>query len=151
MNAEQYVDLRCALNNVNYEVIDGGLSKGKFDSVKIEKKVKDISGNIKYVITYYLRDFDPDLKQTAYDNKDYRFSASVAASFFIKRVDADMTSINNKSYNDNYDCLGVHYYFDYYKDPKEIETIIETIWNSLNIFSNNPYIKKKENNGSTKI
>ena len=141
MNVADYIKLRCALNNVNYAEIKRDLisSLSSTYDMTYEKLVRDQNNNIKYSIKYTIKDHDSnkDVNELEYED-DYRFTANVSCAFFLKRNDLK----NNKTkFNiQRYDCLSIYYHFSFYKDPTEIEEMVDNIWKSLSIFTNDPYL-----------
>lgn len=136
MNVEDYVKLRCALNNRNYVEVKE-YYESTVENFKVEKYVLDEFGNVKYCVKYTVKDYGDISKQ------DFRYTASVSATFFIQRK--DLKSLDIKTNIDGYDSLSMYYHFCFYQEPSVIEETFEKIWDNFNNFSVNPFLNSKKN------
>lgn len=135
MDLNDYIKLRCDLNNKDYKEVHDKWETGA-DTFKVEKMVKDSDNNIKYQIRYTIKDYGESVNK-----EEFRYNATVCTTFFVKRDDVPReiaTFINHK-----YDTFSMYYHFSYYKNPSSVEQVFEDTWTKLNIFCNNPYLKDK--------
>lgn len=133
MNLEQYIKLRCDLNNKDYQEIKDSFEIGR-GFTKIDKTVRNKEGEVKYIIKYSLRDYGDDVK-----DEKYRYNATVSTTFFIRR--GDIEALESESTIRKYDTFSMYYHFSYYQNPSTVEDMFENTWQNLAVFSNNPYPK----------
>lgn len=145
MTLEEYIKIRCDLNNLNYKEVPylnpAALKEAKISKhTKIIKQVKDEQQNIKYIIAYYLYDYS-DLYESE-SEIEYQFRVNVSATFYIFKgiKQKKMSENSNASYSkEYYDTVSISYNLSDYREPKEIEQIVANFWNSHSSFVNDPY------------
>lgn len=133
MNLEQYIKLRCDLNNKDYKEVKDSFEIGR-GFFKVDKIVKNEEGEIKYIIKYSLKDYGDDVK-----DERYRYNATVSTTFFVRRNDIEISE--PESTIRKYDTFSMYYHFSYYQNPSIVEKMFEDTWCGLKVFSNNPYPK----------
>ena len=145
MKLQDYIKLRCDLNNLNYREVPYGTASIKTEKTKINKdlkilkEVKDAEDNIKYTVTYYLYDYSD---HTWAENIDDQFRVHVAACFYIFRSQKEKTVQSNSNITylqKKYDTVNISYHIAEYRQPKEVEELFETFWNSYSAFERDPY------------
>ena len=133
MNLEQYVKLRCDLNNRDYKEVRDRWDSSSDSSFKVEKLVKDENEKIKYCIKYIVKDYGEAMSKDI-----YRYNATVTVTFFVQReVDEEQT----KFMTQKYDTVSMYYHFSYYQHPSVVEKLFEDAWSKLGVFANDPYLK----------
>lgn len=133
MNLEQYIKLRCDLNNKDYKEVNDTWDSGN-NTFKAEKFILNENNVVKYVIKYTVIDYGENTS-----NQYHQYNATVSATFFIERK--DIAEEMKKYTTQKYDTFSMYYHLVHYQEPNNIEKIFEDTWNKLNIFVNNPYSK----------
>jgi hypothetical protein len=133
MDLEQYIKLRCDLNNRDYKEVRDKWENDNH-TFKVEKLIKDESDNVKYSIRYTIKDYGENISK-----ENFRYNVMICATFFVERKDA--SEQQNKFSSQKYDTVSMYYHFSIYQHPSNIEKVFEDTWSKLGIFSNNPYLR----------
>lgn len=146
MNLENYIKIRCDLNNLNYKEIPFINFSKTPDSppnknVKIIKEIKNQNDQVKYIVTYYLYDYSDQYKDK--QDEEQQFRVNINACFYIYRSSTEVkrdSAIKLEPYfKKNYDSINMTYMLSDYRHPLEVEEIFEKFWVSQNTFVCDPY------------